>query len=217
MRVLALAAAAVALVAGVAVLEVPAAAASFAPTVKVVVRPVTATGHVRAGFSVGAEPTGMVDCSFPSPSPGAVSHNIEFCGPSAEYAVACWKAAKPHRVWCMRDARSHHVVGIPRSGPFAPTPPAPLRERAPLVMRLADGDICSIRDGGAWGSLPGHPSLFGTYSCRHDGAVWASSTSRHMGVDETHPSWTVHTAQFGHHTLVVRHVVKAWFVGTHFG
>src|SRR5438046_1968923 len=91
------------------------------------------------------------------------------------------------------------------------------RSRPCARPRLGDGDLCSSRDGGAWGSLPGHPNLFGTYACAHDGAVWATSTAAHQGVNESNPVWTVRTAQFGHHTLVTRHVVKAWFVGTFFG
>lgn len=218
MRVLALTAAAVALLTGTAILDAPATAATTAPaTVKVVVRPVTSAGHARDGFSVTGEPSGQVYCNYPDPSPGAVNRNIEFCSPSAEYAVACWKAAVAHRVLCMRNPRVKKLVRIPRVGAFAKTAVAPPADRAPLVMRLGDGDVCSIRDGGAWGSLPGHPYLVGTYSCQHDGAVWAGPHAAHQGVDESNPSWTVRTAQFGSHTLVTRHVVKAWFVGTYFG
>jgi hypothetical protein len=210
--------AALALIAGAAVLDAPATAATVAaPTAKVIVRAVTPTGHARAGFSVSGEPSGQVFCDVAAPSPGAVNRNIEFCGPSAEYAVACWKAAAPHRVLCMRNPRRPHLVRIPRVGKFAGTAPAPADQRAPLLMKLADGDICSIRDGGAWGTLPGHPNLFGTYSCRQDGAVWAASSAAHMGVNEANAAWTVRTAKFGSNTLVTRHVVKAWFVGTFFG
>lgn len=209
-----LAAAAAAVVTGAAALEESAAATT--PTVKVVVRPVTSAGHVRSGFTVIGEPTGSVDCSVADPSPGAVNRNIEFCSPSAEYAIACWKAALAHHVLCMRDPRSHQVVRIPRLGAFASTDLAPFAQRAPLVMKLGDGDICSIRDGGAWSQLPGHPYLYGTYSCAHDGAVWASASAPHLGVDESTAVWHVRTAQFGHSTLITRHVVKAWFVGTYF-
>lgn len=217
MRILALAAAAAAVLAGAAALTAPAGAATPAPTVKIVVRPVTATGHVRAGFTLKYEPSGSVDCSTPDPSPGAVDPNIEFCFPSAEYAIACWKSAAPHRVLCIRNPRSKEVVRIPRLGSFAPTGVAPRRDRAPLTIKLGDGDICSIRDGGAWGSLPGHPDLFGTYSCVHDGAVWAGINAWHRGVNESNPVWTVRTAHIGTHTLVTRRVVKAWFVGTYRG
>ena len=214
MRVLSAVGAVALLIAGVASFD-GAAAASPAPTVKIVVRPVTSTGHVRAGFTVSGEPSGKVDCSFANPSPGAVSRNIEFCSPSFEYAVACWKAAAPHRVLCMRDPRRQHVVRIPRVGKFTSTALAPLVQRAPLAMKLGNGAVCSIRDGGAWSRLMSHPRWHGTYSCSNGTAVWAWPDAKHLGVNESHPSWTVHTAPIsGHGTLVVRHVVKAWFVGT---
>jgi hypothetical protein len=114
----------------------------------------------------------------------------------------------------MRNPRSKHLVRIPRLGAFASTALVPPARRAPLEIRLGDGDLCSIRDGGAWGQLPGHPNLFGTYACVHDGAVWATATARHQGVNESHATWTVRTAHCGSHTLVTRRVVKAWFVGT---
>ena len=188
-----------------------------AATHLVVVRPVTSAGHVRAGFTGFAQSTGSVDCSIATPSPGAVSKNIEFCSPSAQYAIACWNAALAHHVWCMRRVRSHDVVRIARTGAFANTPLAPPSLRAPLVIKLADGDICNIRDGGSWGSLPGHPSLFGTYACQHAGAVWASATTQHWGVNMSQPLWTVRTAHFGGHILTTHHVVTAWFVGTFTG
>ncbi|HZC71709.1 MAG TPA: hypothetical protein VE442_13525 [Jatrophihabitans sp.] len=183
-------------------------------TVKVVVRPVTTAGHPSTGFSVTGEPAGQVDCSFKEPSPGAVSSNIEFCSPSFEYAIACWKAAAPHRVLCLRDPRSQRVWRIPRHGAFASTHLAPRAQRAPLEIRLGDGHLCFIRDGAAGGMLPGHPNLFGTYTCAHDGEVWASENAKHNGVNESHPTWTVRTAHGGSHTLLTRRVAKAWFAGT---
>ncbi|HMC69779.1 MAG TPA: hypothetical protein VKJ07_11550, partial [Mycobacteriales bacterium] len=197
-----------------AALDGAAGAATLTSTAQVVIRPVTSTGQVVAGFSVTSEPTGSVDCSTKQPSPGAVSPNIEFCSPSAEYAIACWRALLQNRVLCMRDPRTKDVYRIPRIGAFASTPVASVFYRAPLVMKLGDGDFCSIRDGGAWGTLNGHPNLYGTYSCVNAGIVWAYNSSAHFGVDETHPIWTVATAPAGNHTLVTRHVVKAWFVGT---
>ncbi|HKC29855.1 MAG TPA: hypothetical protein VKB75_17705 [Jatrophihabitans sp.] len=213
-RTLAVATAALAAVATSVGVASAATTKGFPATARIVVRPVTASGQVRAGFTVTGQPNQQVDCSFRDPSPAAVSPNIEFCSPSAEYAVACWKAALPHRVLCMRDPRTDHLVRIPRIGAFAPTPVAPAAQRAPLVMKLLDGDFCSIRSGGAGGSLLGHPNLFITYYCVHAGAVWAAMTPRHEGVNESRPSWTVQTARPGQHTLVTRHVVKAWFVGT---
>jgi hypothetical protein len=85
-------------------------------------------------------------------------------------------------------------------------------------MTLGNGAYCTLRDGGAWTQLPGHPHLFGTYACLvaggHVSAVWAATGDAHQGVNESSSVWTVRTASFGSSTLYTRHVVKAWFVGT---
>ena len=186
-------------------------------TVRVVVRPVTATGQVRAGFTLTSEPTGSVDCHFKTPSLAAVDPNIEWCYPLSEGATACWDAAVAHHVLCLRNPRSRAVVRIPRVGAFASTAVAPLAKRAPLTLQLADGDICNVRTGGTADQLPDHPNLFVTYYCANDGEVWGSLAARHAGVDEAPPVWTVETAPFDGHRLVLRHVVRAWFVGTYSG
>jgi hypothetical protein len=189
--------------------------ASVAPhTVTVVVRPVTSSGHAASGFVVKNEPTGSVDCSFAEESPGAVSDNILLCSPSAEYAVACWKAAAAKHALCMRDPHSHKLARIPRTGKFA-SAKVLHKDRGPLRMVLGNGAVCSIRDGGAWGQLQSHRKWVGTYSCTKGGDVWAPAKAKHQGVNETNPVWTVHTASAsGTGAVSVRTVTKAWFVGT---
>lgn len=192
----------------------PAAAHRGSATQIVVVRPVNASGHARPGYAITSGGRYPIDCRFPEPSPGAVSPNIEFCFPTALYAVACWKAAAAHKALCIPDPRHHELVRFRRTGRFAPTALAPARQRAPLGIVLGDGDYCSIRAGGAWSPPPGHPHLIGYYSCRHDGAVWAQLGAAHNGIDESQPMWTVRTAQFTSRHIVTRRVVRAWFVGT---
>lgn len=193
-------------------------AATAPPTVKTVVRPVTATGHARAGFTVKDEPSGLVDCSTPDPSPGALSRNIEWCSPSYEYAVACWKSATPQHVLCMRNAAVRQLVKIPRSGAFASTSRAPWLERGPLVLVLTDGAHCSIRNGGTAAVLQQHPTWNATYYCTSNGAVWAPPGAAHQGVDEATPTWTVRTAPVsGYGNVVTRNVARAYFVATYTG
>ena len=201
----------------IAVNPAGAAAAHRVPaTVKIVVRPVNAAGFARPGFTVTGEPTGSVDCSFAVPSPGAVSPNIESCFPSAEYAVACWKAAAPHKALCMRNPRVHKLVRIPRQGAFAPTAVAPAHDRAPLGMELVNGNFCAIRDGGAGPTRAGHPQWVATYYCDNGKAIWMRPGARHFGVFEAFPSWTVIVAgPTG--PITAHHVAKAWFVGTFTG
>ncbi len=161
-----------------------------------------------------AEPTGSLDCSGAGASPGAVSKNILECSPSVEYAIACWKSSTPKRALCMRNPRTHKLAKIPYSGGFAHASP-PHANSAPLAITLGDGDKCSIRDGGAWGTLKKHPQWNGEYSCVNDGVVWAPPSSTHYGVNESHPQWTVHTAAAsGKGPIVVRNVSRAYFVGT---
>ena len=189
-----------------------------AATSRVVIRPVTTAGEPAPGVEVATDShAGSVDCSRANPSPGAVSRDVEFCSPSAAYAVACWKSATPKHVLCSRDPSSNRVYLIRHTGRFAATRLAPKRNRAPLRLVLGNGTVCLIRDGGAWSSLKAHPRWYGTYSCdSNKEAVWSPQNAPHSGINETRPSWTVHVAPIsgnGHVTL--RRVRRAYFVGTH--
>ncbi|HVT63617.1 MAG TPA: hypothetical protein VHD81_00500 [Mycobacteriales bacterium] len=199
---------------GLVALAPPAVAAPA--TVKVIVMPVTVSGTAASGFSVKKQDPGFpVDCRYKDPSIAAVSPDIETCSPSAAYAPACWKAAAPGKVLCMRDASSHKVFLIKREGRFADTAIAKPRDRAPLDFVLTDGTKCQIRIGGAWGPVPHHPNLYGAYSCdRHD-AAWlyakGSHSDAHAGIDESGASWRIRT---GYKHIVWRHIATAYFVAT---
>ena len=106
----------------------------------------------------------------------------------------------------MRNPRTDKLAKIPYTGAFAHATPSS-KNSAPLAIILGDGDKCSIRDGGAWGTLKSHPQWNGEYSCVKDGVVWAPPSSTHYGVNESHPQWTVHTAPAsGKGSVVVRKV-----------
>jgi hypothetical protein len=192
----------------------PAAAHRAAGTRIVIVRPVNASGHAEPGFTITSGGRYPIDCRFAEPSAGAVSPNIEFCFPTAYDPVACWKAAAAHKALCMQDPRTRELIRFRLKGRFAPTGLAPVDQRAPLTIVLGDGDYCRIRSGGAWGPLPGHPHLSGYYGCDRGGAVWAPFVTKHHGINESQPMWTVRTAQFDSRHLVTRRVVRAYFVGT---
>lgn len=191
------------------------AAPTATATATEVVRPVTAGRQVSAGFHVHRV-SASVQCGYPSASPVSVSRNVEFCSPSAAYAIACWKAAAPKHVLCLPDPARHRLIRF-RTGKFASTKPVSQRVLSPMLLVLADGTRCLIRDGGAWGALQGHPHLYGTYSCSRHGVVWARAKAAHSGVNETESTWTVRTAGFGHGHLVTRRVAQADFVGTFTG
>jgi hypothetical protein len=190
-------------------------AATPPATHSVIVRPVTSAGQPASGFHVKAQKAGSIDCSFPDASPGAVGRNIEECSPSAEYAIACWKAAEAHHALCMRDPSSRRLYRIRLMSSFAKTAVAKSKSRAPLLIVLTDGTRCSIRDGGAWAVLKSHPKWTGAYTCSRHGVVWAPPHAKHYGIDESATSWSVHTGSAtGNGTLTVRHVKRAYFVGT---
>jgi hypothetical protein len=191
------------------------AAAGHAATRTIVVRPVTATGHVRPGFRVRAVAE-TVDCSYGGASPVSLSRNVDFCSPSAAYAVACWKAASRNHVLCLQDPTKHRLSRF-RTDKFAPAKRISHRVLSPMLIVLADGTRCAIRDGGAWGVLKHHPHMSGTYSCTHHGVVWARANAPHGGVNESTSAWTVQTAQFGAGHLVTRRITRAYFVGTFSG
>ena len=189
--------------------------AAHAATKVVVVRPVTSSGAAVTGFHVKTQHDVSIDCSSRQPSAGAVDRNIEECSPSAAYAIACWKAATSHHALCTRDPSSHRLYRIALTGRFAKTPVVKAKWRAPLLIVLTDGTRCSIRDGGAWGTLKSHPSWNGTYSCTKHGIVWSAPKAKHEGVDESSSSWSVHTGSAaGTGKLTARHIERAYFVGT---
>jgi hypothetical protein len=185
-------------------------------TKSIIIRPVTSAGKPASGFHVSTQKGLSIDCSAPAfPSPGAVDRNIQECSPSAAYAIACWKAAKAHHALCMRNPSSHRLYQISLMGSFAKSPRVKPKLRAPLLIVLTDGTRCSIRDGGAWGTLKVHPTWPGTYSCTKHGDVWSPPNANHNGVNESAASWWVRTASAsGKGKLTVRHIKRAYFVGT---
>lgn len=190
------------------------AARTITHTSRIVVRPVSWTARVTPGYTVSTEHPGSIDCTAPSPSPGAVDPDILMCSPSAEYAVACWLSRTPHRSLCLRDPRVDHLVSISRTGVMAQA--LPYQVRGPLGLLLGDGSYCEIRIGGAGSALQGHPDDTATYYCQHNQSVWAPINARDWGVNRSHPVWTVRTAPSdGHGALRTRSVAKAWFVGMH--
>lgn len=190
-------------------------AAASTGTIKVITRPVTASGHAAAGFTVHGQHGLSVDCSTADGSPGALSPDIALCYPSAAYAIACWKAAAPGKVLCVRDPSSHKVYRMGRDGKFAKTSVPKPRDRAPLLIVLGDGTRCQIRVGGAWGQPKGHPNLYGAYSCDRHGAAWlwskGSRRDPHAGIDESGATWRIRTGQ---NTIVWRDIAEAYFVAT---
>lgn len=171
-----------------------------------VVRPVRATGRAVSGYTVHRE-SGSLDCG--DQSPYSVSAHVDICFPSAAYTPSCWKAVD-HTALCLRDVEQKQLVRFRYSGTFAAQRALPRSSRLPQGLRLADGERCWVRVGGAWGQAPGHPSWVGWYSCDH-GTLWGSASSR--GIDRSQPVWTVHEL-LADNSVVTRKVRTAAYVGT---
>jgi hypothetical protein len=177
-------------------------------THRVVVRPVDASGHARPGWTVHRARGLTVDCD--GSASAALDDGIYACFPTAAYLPACWPS-RHHTVLCLRDARTRRLVRVHHSGSLG-TATAPDRP-SPQDLTLAHGQRCSLRVGGAWSTLPTHPSWVGFYSCGH-GSVYGPP--RGDGVDRAAQPWTVRVWQSGtKHRVLHRSVATSYFVGTH--
>ncbi|ADP80191.1 hypothetical protein FraEuI1c_2152 [Pseudofrankia inefficax] len=157
--------------------------------------PVDQRGHATSGWSIDRnddDPNAPIDCGDTSqayPSPAAASGDIYSCAPSAAEADACWPTAQARQMLCLRDPYSPVLTALTAQALVAKVS-AP-RDPVPLGLRLANGDQCRLRDGGAWGSPPQHPDYVGYYSCASHGIVWAPQESSTGGIDRTTKRWTV--------------------------
>jgi hypothetical protein len=210
-KLVTLAVAAATVAAGLAVAAAPAGAASARSAARhtkvTVIRPVHADGRPVAGYKVTHEHVPGFTCL--DASPVAVDRNIDFCGFSATYTMACWKSRK-HTVLCLRDPWRKELVRIRYTGTFARQ--AAPHHPVPQALRLGNGNQCWVRDGGAWSIVTGHPYWFGAYGCDF-GDVYG----RGDGIVQHVNPWRVHLVvdAGGPHQRISDHrVAKAFFVGT---
>lgn len=183
--------------------------ASLPHTQKIVVRPVHADGTPVAGYTVSRESIANFTCA--GSSAAAVDNNIEFCGYSATYTVSCWKSSH-HTVLCLRDPMRKQLARIRYQGTFSPSKPP--RHPSPQAITLFTGNYCTVRDGGAWSTIKGHPNWYGDYGC-HRNAVYGPGRD---GIDRSVNPWRVHVVNNPNNTtpnsIVVRRVKLAFYVGT---
>jgi hypothetical protein len=189
--------------------------AASPPTRSVIIRPVTSAGQPARGFHARTQQTDPIDCSTAAPSPSSVDRNVDWCAPEDAYAIACWQTVTAHHALCMFNPSTHRLYRVPLTGSFASTAVVKARTRAPLLIVLADGARCSIRDGGAWGPAPkAHPNWAPFYGCSKRGVVWGPPHAKHYGINESRASWTVRTSAATTGKLTIRRVKRAYFVGT---
>jgi hypothetical protein len=101
-----------------------------------------------------------------------------------------------------------------------PTDP-PIAEPLPWALKLANGALCSIRIGGAWGGRA--DGYTGAYACTggSSGDVVLVAPRYHTPIDDHHPLWTVPYGPLGpngNETFPApQHiaVITAWFAVNH--
>lgn len=172
----------------------------------VVVRPVTVDGAAAPGWRVHRERDGAASC-YDASAPAAVDDGITSCSPSAMYLPACWHSTH-HTVLCLRDVTKHELVRVRYRGSY-PSVSAP-EQPSPQEVVLAHDQRCTLRVGGAWGTVPSHPSWVGFYSCDH-GSVYGPPDGD--GIDRTRAAWRVHLVH-ADSSVGRRSVRTAYLVGT---
>jgi hypothetical protein len=178
-------------------------------TVGRIVHPVHANGTPVAGYTVHRQHIAGFTCT--TVSPVAVDDGIASCSPDAAYAVACWKSTH-HTVLCLRNPRTKVLARIRYTGRFHAG--KALDRPSPQALVLFGGTYCEIRDGGAWGSVKGHPHWFGDYSCNNGADVYGRGRD---GIVRSTEPWQVHMVRFhnnGTQTIRTREVRLAYYVGT---
>ena len=146
----------------------------------------------QAGFMNGTDCYGM-----PAPGPGTL-----ICGTTAASMKACWR--EPTTPWgtvwvdCVHDPRDKQVEHF-RAGQVV----SETANNVPWAVKLADGSVCTIRTGGAWGPAP--TGMNWTFACDGKTTALASPTSGPW-VDETKPTWTAFAADAASTTPVARSV-----------
>lgn len=176
-----------------------------AATRTTVVRPVTADGTAAPGWRVQREREGAASCT--DAATAAVDDGIAACYPSALYLPSCWRSTH-HTVLCLRDVTSKELVRVRYRGSF-PSVTAP-EQPSPQALRLAHGQQCTLRVGGAWGTVPSHPNWLGFYSCAH-GSLYGPPNGD--GINRADASWRVHLVR-ADNSVGRRSVRTAYLVGT---
>lgn len=166
---------------------------------------------MAAGYQLVQHVDETLDCQNVVGSQVAVDNGIAACTPLADYVVACWAGPTVNTTLCFRNPFGKEVDLFTKNGsgpvghPFA-TP-------SPFALVLSNGWRCTIRGGGAWGPLQGHPNWYGTYGCDNDKyALWGSGQSD--GINRSGAVWTVPLSAFdGMGATQTVSIRTAYFVG----
>ena len=160
--------------------------------------PYAADGSLKLAIDPQSYEMNGTDCSGgPASGPGVL-----ICGSTAASIKACWR--EPTTPWgtvwvdCVHDPRDKQVEHFPAGQAVSET-----ANNVPWAVKLADGSVCTIRTGGAWGPAP--TGMNWTFACDGKTTALASPTNGPL-VDETKPTWTAFAADAASTTPVARSV-----------
>jgi hypothetical protein len=151
------------------------------------VRPVDATGHLRAGYTI-THRHGGASCQLGSEATGTAYR----CFAGNEILDPCWVQAGKNRShviclllpWSHQVSRLHVTKGYDNQGPASPA-------HRPWGLRLTNGTRCAGVQG-ASGTVHGRPI---TFFCLHSRLMLLGEANR------SRPLWRIHTARSTHHGL----------------
>ena len=148
--------------------------------------PYAADGSLKLAIDPQSGGMNGADCEgVPAPGPG-----ILICGITAASIKACWRepTTASGTVWvdCVHDPRDKQVEHF-QAGQFF----VDKANNDPWAVKLADGSVCTIRTGGAWGPAP--TGMKWSFACDGKTKALASPANGPL-VNETKPTWTAFTA-----------------------
>jgi hypothetical protein len=148
--------------------------------------PYAADGSLKLAIDPQSGGMNGADCDgVPAPGPG-----ILICGITAASIKACWRepTTPSGTVWvdCVHDPRDKQVEHF-QAGQFF----VDKANDDPWAVKLADGSVCTIRTGGAWGPAP--TGMKWSFACDGKTRALASPVNGPL-VNESRPTWTAFTA-----------------------
>ncbi|WP_196249893.1 esterase/lipase family protein [Rhodococcoides fascians] len=181
----------------------------LAPTDVVEEVAVESNGQPADGYRIVGD-SGEVDCY--DASLAAIDDGIHRCSPTASGADICYEAGG-RDLLCAESPWGKELRRAQAAEPLSRV--APLPDRRPWGLELADGTQCRIRNGGSW---PGRDDdLVGAYAC--DGETFVLSDGESPIVDSSQAVWTVRMGGLGDidewfPEPTPTAITRAWFAAT---
>lgn len=176
------------------------------PTTVITNTPYLTDGSLRLPIDPASSALAGSDCEGgPITSSGFFS-----CGTTAASLKECWRepADSTGAVWvdCLHDPRDKLIDHFRAGTIFVDAV-----NRDPWALRLADGTVCTVRTGGAWGPAP--PGTAWTFQCDGKTGALASPKGGPL-IDKSHATWTALAADPDSNSPVATQVnIAAAYIG----